>query len=74
MLDTVQQEKFKTIWEKGNYRMGSTAQRLVPLWLGFNHGEDEFHSMDREVVRALEDCFLYPEQRIEKPLYLYLQG
>jgi len=27
-----------------------------------------------EDVRALEDCFLYPEQRIEKPLYLYLQG
>jgi SAM-dependent methyltransferase len=33
MLDTVQQEKFKTIWEKGNYRMGSTAQRLVPFLL-----------------------------------------
>jgi hypothetical protein len=42
--------------------------------VGFNHGKDEFHSMDREVVRVLEDCFLYPEQRIEKPLYLYLQG
>ena len=35
MLDTVQQEKFKTIWEKGNYRTGSTAQRLVPFLL--NH-------------------------------------
>lgn len=33
MLDTVQQEKFKTIWEKGNCRMGSTAQRLVPFLL-----------------------------------------
>lgn len=33
MLDTVQQEKFKTIWEKGNYRMGFTAQRLVPFLL-----------------------------------------
>ena len=33
MLDTVQQEKFKTIWEKGNYRMGSIAQRLVPFLL-----------------------------------------
>jgi len=35
MLDIVQQNKFKTVWEKGNYRMGSTAQRLVPFLL--NH-------------------------------------
>jgi len=35
MLDIAQQNKFKIVWEKGNYRMGSTAQRLVPFLL--NH-------------------------------------
>lgn len=33
MLDLNQQNKFKTVWEKGDYRMGSTAQRLVPFIL-----------------------------------------
>ena len=33
MIDQNQKDKFEKIWEKGDYRLGSTAQRMLPLIL-----------------------------------------
>lgn len=33
MIDTEQQRKFERVWDRGDYRGGSTAQRLVDLYL-----------------------------------------
>jgi trans-aconitate methyltransferase len=33
MIDLNQKNKFEQIWDKGDYRLGSTAQRMLPLIL-----------------------------------------
>jgi len=33
MIDKKHQEKFKSVWNKGDYRRGSTAERMLPLLL-----------------------------------------
>jgi len=33
MIDQDHKNKFEKVWDKGNYRLGSTAQRMVPIIL-----------------------------------------
>ena len=64
-MDLIQQNKFKEVWAKGNYRMGSTAQRLVPFLLQYIPVEATINDYGCGTGRAEVEIYkLRPNQKI----------